>query len=299
MPVLPASIGGFSYDLAPLWMKEVVGPCIPKKDGKMALGLCDGYGWHTTLPMVEAAESIGVVLQLRVPHTSHVSQVADVAKFKRNARQAKSDLPVQKVMAGEPPRLTSNDMLSVVKQPWEEAFHPDVSRKGWKRIGFDPATKACNRLLYWQLNEAEDANAASKSRLGRSDIVLDTRCLEFAQAPIMATNDVTSSAAASSAAATSATAAAQYRAHESQDNCESESQDSGDSDCEGPGLDTLRLGGEDFRLGPLTYGAGRAKLDQRQKRKAEELAKFCTNYVLNVQGLHLSNTTLRGHSNCF
>ena len=30
-----------------------------------------------------------------------------------------------------------------------------------------------------------------------------------------------------------------------------------------PSLDTLRLGGEDFGLVPLTYGAGRAKLEQR------------------------------------
>ena len=52
-------------------------------------------------------------------------------------------------------------------------------------------------------------------------------------------------------------------AHESQDSCESESQGSGDSDCDGPSLDTLRLGGEDFRFVPLTYGAGRAKLEQR------------------------------------
>ena len=92
---------------------------------------------------------------------------------------------------------------------------------------------------------------------------MSTCHLEFAQAPIVATTDVTASAAASSATATSATVAAQYHAHESQDSCKLESQDSGNSDCDGPSLDTLRLGGEDFRLVPLTYGAGRAKLEQR------------------------------------
>ena len=214
------------------------------------------------LPMVEAAGSIGVVLQLCVPCTTHVPQVAGVAnflKFKRNARRAKPDLLVQKVMAGEPPRLMSSDMLSIVKHPWGDAFHPYVSRKGWKHIGFDPASKACNWLFCWQLKEEEGANAASKSRLGCSDIVLDTRCLGFAQAPIVATADVTSSAAASSATPTSAAAAAaaQYHVHESQDNCESDSQNSGNSDCDSPGLDKLRPGGEDFR-----HGAFQAKLEQ-------------------------------------
>ena len=40
----PHPSGGFSYDLAPLWMKEVVGPCLPRKEGKKAYALCDGYG---------------------------------------------------------------------------------------------------------------------------------------------------------------------------------------------------------------------------------------------------------------
>ena len=110
-------------------------------------------------------------------------------------------------MAGEAPRLTGCDMVPIVRKPWEDAFHPDVSRKGWKQIGFDPATKGCNRELYWKLKE-EDAKAAAKNRIRASHIVLDTR-----------------------------------------------------------------LGGEDFRLGLLSYGPGRAKLEERQKRKAEEEAK--------------------------
>ena len=77
----PHPSGGFLYNLAPLWMKEVVGPCLPRKEGKKTYGLCDGNGAHTTLPMILAAKSIDVVEQLRMPHTSHVSQVADVANF--------------------------------------------------------------------------------------------------------------------------------------------------------------------------------------------------------------------------
>ena len=102
----------------------------------MVLALCDGYDTHTTPPLppvVESAGSIRVVLELCVPHSSHVLQVMDMmnfSKFKRDARQAKSDLPVQKAMAGKPPRLTSSDVVIVVKKPWEDVFHSDTSRKG-------------------------------------------------------------------------------------------------------------------------------------------------------------------------
>ena len=114
-------------------MKEVVGPCLPRKEGKKAYGLCDGYGTHATLPMILAAESIDVVLQLCVLYTGHISQVADVAnfpKFKRDAKQTKSDLLIKKVMAGEAPRLTGCNMVPIIKKPWKDAFHQDVLRKG-------------------------------------------------------------------------------------------------------------------------------------------------------------------------
>lgn len=66
--------------------------------------------------MVEAADEIGVCLQLRVPHASHISQVADVANFPafmRKAKQAKSDLLVEKVVSGSAPRLAATDMMKV------------------------------------------------------------------------------------------------------------------------------------------------------------------------------------------
>ena len=248
----PHPSGGFSYELAPLWLKEVVGPCLPKKDGKRAYGLCDGYGAHTTIPMVEAADEIGCDLQLRVPHTSHVSQVADVAnfpRFKREAKQAKSDLLVSKVMSGQPPRLTADDMIKVIKEPWERAFHPDISRKGWKEIGFDPASKTINRKLYWDLKAAEEKAANNLERAGASSATLDARCLQFQQ----------TSPGSSSASTTPPP---------EHGNNDSDSSDSGDSD--GADFDSMRLGGEDFRLGPLTYGAGREKLEQRHKRKVEQ-----------------------------
>ena len=178
--------------------------------------------------------------------------------------QAKSDLLVKKVMAGEAPRLAASDMTAIIKKPWEDAFHPEVSRKGWKMIGFDPATKACKRQLYWQLKEEEDATAAAKAKVGGSDLVLDTRCLQFQQPASLPPNPPQSQSSASASAAPAAV----------HDSTGSDSDDSGDSDCNNvPDVDNLRLGGEDFSLGPLTYGAGRAKLEERQKRKTEQEAK--------------------------
>ncbi|XP_065175836.1 uncharacterized protein LOC135805678 [Sycon ciliatum] len=73
-----------------------------------------------------------------------------------------------------------------------------------------------------------------------SEVVLDTSCLQFQQN-------------------------ARIESHSDP----SDSSDSGNSDSDA-NVDSLRLGGEDFRLGPLTYGAGRAKLEERQKRKEEQ-----------------------------
>ena len=244
----PHQSGGFTYELAPQWMRQVVGPCLPKKEGKRAYGLCDGYGAHTTLPMVQAANEVGSDLQLRVPHTSHVSQVADVANFplfKQKAKQAKSDLLVAKVMGGKPPRLTSDDMPAIIKVPWEEAFHPEVSRKGWREIGFDPATKSCNRKLFWDLKAKEEAVASKLQQVGADDAVLDIRCQQFKQGK------------------------GGHALGDGGAGPDSDSSDSGDSDS-ACNVDNLRLGAEDFMLGPLTYGAGRAKLEERFKRKQEQ-----------------------------
>ena len=93
----------------------------------------------------------------------------------------KSDLLVQKVLKGEPPRLLAADMVKVIKQPWEDAFHPDISRKGWKEIGFDPATKGCNRKLYWDLKKSEESAQEKLDRSNASEVVLDTSCLQFQQ----------------------------------------------------------------------------------------------------------------------
>ena len=239
----PHPSGGFSYELAPLWLKNVVGSCLPKKDGKRCYGLCDGYGAYTTMPMVNAANEIGCDIQLRVPHTSHVSQVADVVnfpKFKRQAKQAKSDMLVTKVLDGKAPRLTAADMPAIIKGPWEAAFNPETSRKGWKEIGFDPATKSCNRKLYWDTRAKENAAKEKLSLTGATHAVLDVRCQQFQQRSVPN--------------------------HES--GSDSDSNDSGDSDVDG--LENMRLGGEDFRLGPLTYGTGRERLEQRHKRKLEQ-----------------------------
>eukprot|EP00117_Sycon_ciliatum_P037927 scpid96833/ scgid28273/ len=170
--------------------------------------------------MVKAAEEIGVDIQLRVTHTSHVSQVADVANyfpaFKRKARQAKSDLLVKKVLGGQPPRPGVADMPAIVKQTWEDAFHASISRKGWAEIGFDPATKCCNRKLFWDLKLNEEATKEKLNQSNASGLVLDTSCIQFQQ----------------------------HAATADDNECTSDSSDSGDS---GANVDNLRLGGEDFR----------------------------------------------------
>ena len=94
--------------------------------------------------------------------------------------------------------------------------------------------------MYWDTRAKENTAKEKLSLIGATHAVLDVRCQQFQQRSVPN--------------------------HES--GSDSDSNDSGDSDVDG--LKNMRLGGEDFRLGPLTYGAGRERLEQRHKRKLEQ-----------------------------
>ncbi|KAK3250176.1 hypothetical protein CYMTET_40435 [Cymbomonas tetramitiformis] len=57
----------------------------------------------------------------------------------------------------EIPSLGMGDMVSVSKEPYLKAFHPEQNKKGWSMIGVKPFT----RSVYWTLVEAERKQEAA------------------------------------------------------------------------------------------------------------------------------------------
>lgn len=85
----------------------------------------------------------------------------------------------------------------------------------------------------------QKAAADKLASVEAADIVLDTSCLQFKQKTELSADG-------------------------------SDTSESGDSEEEEEEIDKLRLGGEDFQLGPLTNNEGRAQLEERKKRSTLE-----------------------------
>ena len=82
----PHPSGGFVADLAGHWMRGVIAPCFEdeiQSSGLHALGLTDGLSAHLSPQMVDACESSAIDLHLRVPHSSHRTQVWRTATSSR------------------------------------------------------------------------------------------------------------------------------------------------------------------------------------------------------------------------
>jgi len=114
--------------------------------------IMDGHGSHFTLELLTYCRSIGLHIILRPPHITHILQGEDVqhfAVFKPKYSQAKLLRLGSKVARGKY-RLQVSDLLSIAREPWEEAFNLENSLKVWDKIGVAPFT----RRVYWELVEA-------------------------------------------------------------------------------------------------------------------------------------------------
>eukprot|EP00965_Chrysotila_dentata_P009536 310642-Pleurochrysis_carterae.AAC.1 len=74
--------GGMEFDWSVRYFKDVVLPCLPNASASTPLVVfCDGHGSHLTVDLVKFRRDNHVVVLLRVPHTSHLTQGEDLRNF--------------------------------------------------------------------------------------------------------------------------------------------------------------------------------------------------------------------------
>ena len=136
--------------------------------------ICDGHGSHLSREFLQLCLDRGVILILRPPHTSHVSQGEDVVNFfnfKGAAREKTLQASQKKYrllppyndplawggnQAKETAQLGNSDLMFCVREPWEHAFSREKCKKAWDTTGLNPFTQR----VYWELKEQEERSAA-------------------------------------------------------------------------------------------------------------------------------------------
>lgn len=123
--------------------------------------ICDGHGTHLDLEVLDFCRANGIHLVLHLPHTSHATQVEDVANFgvfKADIRISNENLLTARALANVRNKyklpyvkLDNSDLMDCVKGPWERAFEKSRCLTGWAMVSVAPFT----RRLYWELLEKE------------------------------------------------------------------------------------------------------------------------------------------------
>ena len=106
--------GGVTGDLGIKYIRGCIEPCIPDLSvERPAVLIMDGHGSHFTLEVLRYCRSIGLVIVLRPPHTTHILQGEDVvhfAEFKPRYHQAKMIALAQKIFVKQTYKLTAADL---------------------------------------------------------------------------------------------------------------------------------------------------------------------------------------------
>ena len=147
-------------DVGVKYVTGCVALCLPdlSPDAPAAL-ILDGHGSRFTLEFLTYCRSIGIIVVLRPPHTTHVLQGEDVTHFrffKSAYHQAKMLRLSDKILRGSC-RLTSADLIAAAKIPWQEAFSQKRCLDAWASIGVSPFTQK----VYWDLKAAEEKAASA------------------------------------------------------------------------------------------------------------------------------------------
>ena len=151
------------------WLNAVLPASFPDlSQDRPVLLICDGYGSHLSLPFLKRAVELGVVIVLRPPHTSHLTQGEDVeggnfSTFHRKERVKKLEVKNGRELgdqrrSGAGYQLMRSDMGVIIHDAWQEGFSYSVNATAWQRIGVYPLF---NRRVYWQLQAEESKNSAA------------------------------------------------------------------------------------------------------------------------------------------
>jgi hypothetical protein len=116
----------------------------------VALG--DGFEDHWADDTLNACDVLQFDLQLRVPHSSQLTQGCDTDNFpivKKQFRKRKAERVIHNLMKKKKNKLTFDysDCMPTVKNPWQYGFREEICKLAWKHIGIYPF----NRGVYWDL----------------------------------------------------------------------------------------------------------------------------------------------------
>jgi hypothetical protein len=134
--------------------------------------ICDGHGSHLTWELIQWARENNVMILLRPPHTTHVTQGEDVhgfGLFKKDFANEKAhfmnDLRAKIEQAKSNGNNTANmkndlhwsDLMTLIRQPWQNAFSPMNVLKAWAKIGIVPFTRCVEHRLRTKEEAAKKA----------------------------------------------------------------------------------------------------------------------------------------------
>ena len=150
--------GGMTNDMGPVYLDEVIAPFTQKdrNAGKKIILILDGHGSHVTLAFLKRCKELGIVVILRVPHTTHLTQGEDVENFGKFKRAANAEQAVLSVkygvaeMRGErhDDQVTMEDFIQAAAPAWRLAFDPPVNKSAWYKIGINPFSRKPMQDLY-------------------------------------------------------------------------------------------------------------------------------------------------------
>ncbi|KAK3244607.1 hypothetical protein CYMTET_45787 [Cymbomonas tetramitiformis] len=149
--------GGMTHALCLQYFQNNIRPIFPgcSVENPVAV-ICDGHGSHLSCELLAYCREEGIIIILRPPHTTSISQGEDVVNFpvfKPDFRVAKAHRLVDKLKSGQPPYLSNADLMAVTTPAWHKAFSVENNLKAWARIGIKPFT----RCVYWELVRKEKA----------------------------------------------------------------------------------------------------------------------------------------------
>jgi hypothetical protein len=159
-----------------------VHPELADEPGKQAIEFCDGCTPHLSYERLLAAREAGLLVCLRVPHTTSETQAQDTVHFcvfKPAYQRMKAEVH-RRLEAGLGPGrtkpLTLANFGECLKKPWEDAFSRPLVISGWGKDGLWPFYRKC----YW------DARIKKENRLRAEAAVAersrDVRALQGARA---------------------------------------------------------------------------------------------------------------------
>ena len=182
--------------------------------------ICDGHGSHLTWEFIQWCVDNNIMLLLRPPHTTQVTQGEDVhgfGIFKKAYTSAKIALFNERRAAiedaklrGESTRdlkkdLHSSDLMNLVRAPWQAAFSRSNILKAWEKIGICPWTRCVEEKLKKKEKLAAQSVKDREAMVNRMNQQINSSGLLSTSTPSSSSSSSSSSTSSSSSSSSSST----------------------------------------------------------------------------------------------